>query len=558
MLTSHRRALRASIGQLFLSGLVAASLSACSSQRGSGAGHGDGGSGGDMNPLGQLTQIVIGPDTPADAPTKFGGPQDPSAAPTVVYPADGVIMPPNLSELEVQWTPGAGTKLFELRFVSTYLDLTIYTVCKPIGTGCGFLPDEATWALMSQQSRGDTMKLTVRGTSGGGGVVGAAAARSISFTDEDLLGGLYYWAASAGTIARYDFGKRGQSAEVFYNASEAGALCVGCHSLARNGERIAVGLNAPVPTAGLRVLDIATKGKMFDRGSMFGGGSNFEAFSPDGMRILVNAGSDLLLLDANTGNQVGTAAAILNGNLPDWSADSSKVTFARSGASGCPLGLCGSIPGVAGADLYTVDVSGDTFGAPQMIVTGGGNNFYPTYAPDGSVIAFNRSVSNASSFDAPDARVWVVGATGGTPVALTNASATGADVGDSWPKFAPFSHHWKGETIFWLTFSSRRDYGLRLINHDKIPTMGSDGSTNDPRIAQVWMVGVPASAIHSGAMPAGGYPAFWLPFQSMASGNHIAQWTEKIARQPCNQIDANPCPQGEECENGACVGVPVL
>jgi hypothetical protein len=545
----------------FITLAAVASLAACSHGRGSGTdpNNPDNPDNMMMPAIGQITQVVIAPGTPSDAPTHFGGPADPDAAPQVVYPADGVIMPPNLSDLELQWMPGAGTNLFELRFVSTYLDLTIYTLCNSVGTGCGFEPDEATWMLMSTQSRGDTMTLTMRGTGeAAGNAVGTAAARTISFTDEDLLGGLYYWAAQNGQIVRYDFGKRGQTAENFYSAGDAGATCVGCHSLSRNGERIAVGLNAPIPTAGLRVLDVATKGKMFDRGSLFGGGSNFEAFSPDGSRILVNAGADLMLLDSNTGNMLGAGPAITGGNLPDWSADGARVVFAKPGPAGCPVpGLCDQIPGVIGADIYAVDVSGDHFGTPKMIASGGGNNFYPTYSPDGSVVAFNRSTANSSSFDAGDARVWIVDANGGTPIALANASMTGAPYGDSWPKFAPFVQHFKGETIFWLTFSSRRDYGLRLINSDKMPTTSPDGSKDDPRTAQVWMVGVPASALTGGG-PAGGYPAFWLPFQSMASGNHIAQWTESVARQPCDQTDADPCPNGEICDNGECVGVPVL
>jgi TolB protein len=305
-----------------------------------------------------------------------------------------------------------------------------------------------------------------------------------------------------------------------------------------------------IGTGGMRVLDIASKTSMFD----YTGGSNFEAFSPDATRILANQGGDLALVDAATGTQIGSAPVITNGNLPDWSADGSKVAFARTGGMACPIpGFCNTIPGVMGADLFTVSVSGDNFGTPQMIVTGGGNNFYPSFSPDGALIAFNRSAGNASSFDAPDARLWAVAATGGTPVALTNASATANNVGDSWPKFAPYSHTFKGETIFWLTFSSRRDYGLRLLNSQKPVTMD-----DDERIAQIWMVGVPASAVMSGSMPTGGYPAFWLPFQSMMSGNHIAQWTETIARMPCTQVDGTPCPQGQECVDGECVGVPVL
>ena len=40
------------------------------------------------------------------------------------------------------------------------------------------------------------------------------------------------------------------------------------------------------------------------------------------------------------------AGAIMNATMPDWSADGTKVVFVRDSSSACPLGLCGSQPGV--------------------------------------------------------------------------------------------------------------------------------------------------------------------------------------------------------------------
>ena len=53
--------------------------------------------------------IVITPGTPPDAPGRFGGPADPSAAPELVYPPAGALIPPNLNELEVHFRPRAAT-----------------------------------------------------------------------------------------------------------------------------------------------------------------------------------------------------------------------------------------------------------------------------------------------------------------------------------------------------------------------------------------------------------------------------------------------------------------
>ena len=54
------------------------------------------------------------------------------------------------------------------------------------------------------------MTLSMRGTGLDGGGVGETAKQDLSFTENDAEGGLYYWAASSGGIARYDFGLRGQ------------------------------------------------------------------------------------------------------------------------------------------------------------------------------------------------------------------------------------------------------------------------------------------------------------------------------------------------------------
>lgn len=493
----------------------------------------------------RLKKVVIGPGAPPDAPGQFGGPSGGPAA-QLVYPPDGVLIPPNLNELEVQYVPPAGATLYEIGFVGPALDLKIYTTCATVGSGCGFLPDEATWKLLSHASASTTVELTVRSTAGAGAPVGATVPQKLSFADEDLLGGLYYWAAASGAVMRYDFGLRGQTAEKWYTAAQAGSTCVGCHVLSRDGSRVAVGLNVPGP-AELRTLDVATRKTLFDSGGGSMGfpggtpgssGSNFEALSPDGTQALVNSGSNLALIDTASGMALG--GSIMNANMPDWSADGAAVVFVRDGG-GCPLGLCGAQPGVSTGTLYLTSIAGGSFGMESTLVSGGGNNYYPSFSPDGAWVAFNRSASN-SSYDADDAHVMVVPTAGGAPIDLAEVNTV---AGNSWPKFAPFTHHFGGDEIFWLTFSSRRDYGLRLVQA---------GKTKDQQVAQLWMVAVSPKRLAAGEA---GYPAFWLPFQDITTGNHIAQWTETVQRAPCSTVDQTGCMPDEQCVNGQCVPITV-
>ena len=511
-----------------------------------GGGGGGGSDGGGMGqPLPPMKQTVIANGAPADSPNRFGGGADLGRAPAVVYPPDGVLVPPNLNELELQYTRATGTDLFELRFTAGLLELDVYTTCVTVGSGCGFVPDENTWNLLAAYGRGNTVTVQLRATSRAGGGVGEAAPRTLSFTQEDLLGGLYYWAAANGAVNRYDFGLRGQKAESFYTPVQAGgAECVGCHALSRDGTRVAVGLNVPGP-ATLRVLDVATRATLFSQGggAPGAGGSNFEALSPDGSKLLANSGNDLQLLDAVSGKAL--SATLPNANMPDWSADGQRVVFARNGMPvPCFGGLCPVSPGVDAASLFLAPVAGNGFGTPTQLVAGSStvNNYYPSFSPDGKWVAFNRSAQN--SYDAPDAKILVAGTQGGAPpfeLGLTNMIA-----GNSWPKFAPFVQHFGGKTIFWLTFSSRRDYGLRLVN--------SASSSKDGQVSQLWMV---AFSPDSGEADPG-YPPFWLPFQDIKTGNHIAQWTEKVARQPCSPgPDNGGCGVGEMCVNGQCISSPI-
>lgn len=477
--------------------------------------------------------VVLGPGVPADAPTRFGGAADPGFAPDLVYPPDGALIPPNLNLLEIHFQP-RNADLFEIRIVTDSLNLRMYTVCKTVGTGCVFQPDEKTWKLLSDATRNRTAEITLRGTRQTGGGVGQSGTRKLSFSQNDMLGGIYYWAASAGGVVRYDFGLRAQKPEVFYNGLRATALCVGCHALSRNGKRIAVGMNIPGP-AMMRSLDVGSRGKLFEVGSIIPGmgGSDFQSWSPDGQWLITNEYGGLTIRDGETGAVQGKMPLVAPANMPDVSPDGRSVVFARGSWTPClPPLLCPTLS-VSNAGLFTVPFMGkDGFGTPTEIVpAAGSNNYYPSYSPEGRFIVFNRA--SGESYNAPTARVMVVPATGGAPIDLASVNDT---LGNSWPKWSPFLHKFKGATILWITFASARPYGVRS-------TMG----------AQIWMVPVDVAKLSAGLDP--GYPPIWLPFQDVRTDNRIAQWVEKIDRAPCTVSDPSKCGAGEFCVDGYCTPV---
>ncbi|MCA9678329.1 MAG: PD40 domain-containing protein [Kofleriaceae bacterium] len=481
-----------------------------------------------------LRTVVVEPGVPGDAPDRFDGAPEGGNAPALRYPASGTIVPPNLNALELQFEPGAGNDLFEITFTGDLVELVVYLPCTPVGAGCAWLPSEDTWDLLATAARGETpLWYSVRGLPSGGGAVGSSTAQWIQFSRDDLLGGIYYWNAGAGAVMRYEFGRRGQSAENFLGVAQTGATtCVGCHTLTRDGSRIAIGLDIPGP-AGIEAYTVSTREKLWGAGGLGGGfptgdsdGANFTTFSPDGETLAGSDGSNMWVRAAGDG--AGKTQVLTNALMPDWSPGGDRIVFARS-ATSVPFG--GAL-GTSAGSLLTVDTATWTDQRPLVTSTGTtDNNYYPAYSPDGNLVVFNKSALD-DSYDATDARVWVVNAAGGAPVALGNASP--APGGDSWPKWAPFVHGYHDGNIMWLTFSSRRPYGLR------------GGSA-----AQVWMVGIDPSRAAAGQDPS--FAAFWLPFQDFTSGNHIAQWVENIDRQECTPD--TPCPTGEFCEGGVCLPV---
>jgi hypothetical protein len=206
-----------------------------------------------------------------------------------------------------------------------------------------------------------------------------------------------------------------------------------------------------------------------------------------------------------------------------------------------------------------------------FLQSGGENNYYPSYSPELSYILFNRApnagggnaCSNGfcpnDSFSNPAARLMLIGATaaGGTPIDLEKANGSPASspvpLSNSYPRWAPFVQTYKGGKLLWFTFSSTRDYGLRVINHkpgmyqcypaDAAETPGA--AHQKPFAAgcqepQLWMAPINLSEAQGNQDPS--RVAFWIPYQDMTTHNHTAQWTA--------QSGFSPPPDGGVC---ACI-----
>ncbi len=474
---------------------------------------------------------VVLPGAPADSAMRFGGTVDPTRAPSIVYPADATIVPPNLPGLEVHFYPGAGNDLFDVTFTGDVAALHFYTPCVSVGGGCILSLDTPTFAMVSSAGRtGSQVHLSIRGTSRAGGSVGVSPTQTLGVTQTDLRGAVYYW-VSAGDILRYDFGNPAATNEIYALGNVLN--CAGCHVLSRDGTRISIGFGIPAP-APVQIYDVTTRAMI---GASFP--SNFGTFSPDNRHYIASDGQRLTLLDGTTGTAPPGTTPFM-GSMPDWHPNGTSVVYALP-AVPIPFGF-GSPGHSAPADLDVMAWNGTTLMAPHTLVhSSGENNYYPSYAPDGAWVVFNRSAG--TSYNAPDAHLWAVRSDGsGAPIDLaTGNGPTGQN--NSWPKWAPFVETYGGELtepLMWITFTSNRNYGLRLQQ------------PADPanRTAQLWMTAFRPG--RAGADPTS--PAFWLPFQGLTSGNHIAQWAPSPMRTGC---DSNgQCAATEVCSHGVCVGPP--
>ena len=270
--------------------------------------------------------------------------------------------------------------------------------------------------------------------------------------------------------------------------------------------------------------------------------------------------------------------------MPDWSIDGTTVVYVQPSSIASwqlffdllnPNAKAGDDDHVFGGSLYTVPYrGGGMFGSPTVLVQSSGeNNYYPSYSPDVpmSLVIFNRVPNNASagtscsggfcpndSFSNPAARLMVVATTpGASPIDLERANgsshAASLPLSNSYPRWAPFVQSYHGQKLLWFTFSSTRDYGVRILNHKQgmyqcyppdgpeVPaTVHGAGFAAACQQPQLWMAPIAITEAQGGTADPSSV-AFWLPYQDMTTHNHTAQWTAQVPQNPPPTPDAGTC-----------------
>ncbi len=448
--------------------------------------------------------------------------------PSLVYPPDGVLIPPNTNVIEVHFTDGTpANNLFEIAFENAVTDVKVYTTCTgatpasglpssalvpPNPGGCVFELSQPEWDFIAKTNRnGDPVTITVRGLGcDGSGGVGTSNTRSVSFAKDDMRGTLYYWASeritisgqnyNSGGVYRYDFGVRGQTATPVLTPSSGANpthLCIGCHDISRDGRQMVFDFDdnddddeySDVRTD---VYDVALA---TPAQAIVKNGTNV---FPPGFHTWNRSTTEFLLSDgfgnsstpngafrrvSPTGTTAGYAATVTpaRGTTPDMAPDDSRVVFAvppNTFVSSEKPGYWLNKAGVddlmfAGASLYVASWNATThmFGPPKILLANNGaidatadNFYYPSFSPEGSLIVYNYAATGPN-FHNPKAKIEVISASAATPTRCPLAKLNDTgDVTNSWARWAPFVQTYKGKQLLWVTTSSTRNYGLRIDN----------------------------------------------------------------------------------------------
>jgi hypothetical protein len=450
----------------------------------------------------------------------------------LVYPNAGAIVPHDLAPIDVQWNGAA--PVYRVTFAVDTGDRLRGYVTSP-----DWIPPASNWQWLLDRAAGHPIALSVEGATidGSGNVTGAVvgtAAQPLSVAPDDATGALFYFATTGdqltgdGTLERLQLGA--QQADKYLNKSNDGGRCVGCHALSRDGTRVVYDfLDLPGIATGTS-LSLGSVDATNPTAQQAGAGLQVanSTFSPDGKQLITSYGGKLTLRDGVSGARLADIATTGPALYPDWSPDGSRVVFVRPStmcAANAPDFGQASIF-VYGGALVSLTASNGSFGNEKVLLAAGAgeNNYYPSFSPDGSWIAFTRvqgttksswALGNTScigldgsglSYDNPSATLWLMPSGGGAPVALTAANGEPMRT-NSWPKWGPKAD---GEYL-WLSFSSTRPYGNVLAG----------ASAHH----QLWFTAIVRGGA-GGSDPSA--PAVWFPFQDTSTKNHIGMWSLKV------------------------------
>lgn len=512
--------------------------------------------------------VFVDPSLPPGTPSTFGGgAPSADARPQVVYPLAGSMHPINLGDITFQWSQGRPqNQVFRVELTAGPATYDFYLPCTR--AQCIYQMPQQAWLRMAGDLHGQSASVTIAGSDGRGGPISASDPMTISFSPEPVRGGLYYWSTRLRGVYRLTFGSAKALPFIEPRSPTNPDACAGCHSVSRNGARIAFtavpaiegafGALAIGPTADPAHRTVEPHGGVTD--------SSVPALSPDGSRVVVvldkgytaTGEKDFILRDASSGeelNRLTTGHPFLGANrfatFPEWSPDGQTIAI-TVGTTAAPRANYGATA-LLTSDIALLPYNDGQFGPATVLVpaTGGEYHFYPSWSPDGKWLVFATArvggpVDDDKSPANRTARLRLVEVATGRVYEL-GAATQGQNSTSTWPKFTPFDQD--GGDLMFISFSSKIDYGYVLQQQNLKD--GQTPSTSPPgwKHPQIWMSAVSLANLRAGRDPS--YAPIWLPYQETTQDNHIPYWTEVIT---CDDnVDVAGCAPDEICTpQGTC------
>ncbi|MCY1005320.1 hypothetical protein OV079_06980 [Nannocystis pusilla] len=452
---------------------------------------------------------------------------DPDPSMVLLYPYDKTVFPRGLIGPTIQWDGGGANDLYYIHAYSEFFEYKgWHGVPPPSRFDFPKLPTDI-WLKLTASTEGD-VKVDIARFDGQKAYL--AKTQTWTIAPANLTGTVYYWEVNNGNVVRLNIGA---TAPEQFIQKPPGVTCVACHSVSKDGSRIAASFHggySPWST-----IDAASGNVLYFPDIA----SGFQAIAPNGSHVVWGQSDETGALKLTTFDSSTVLAQLtVPGGKPQhpvWSSDGTKVAFARK-TDGNWLDFNNSELWLVDIDLMT-----NSFANAHQIVDkipGLTTTTFPTFSPDSQWIAFNRL--NQARTRAAVTEVWLTSLDGSAVVRLDKANGfgivePGQDQTTYEPTFLPVSVG----GYSWLIIGSERKYGNTL----------TDTNPNTRR-KQLWVTAIDGN-ITPGTDPS--HPAFWLPGQELNNSNMRGEW----ALSPCKQLGEG-CNAGFDCCDGFCYGDPAV
>lgn len=504
----------------------------------------------------ELTGSILGTGVTSGEQSGLDGNPDGSQLPTIAYPPAGSLFPVNIAPLEIHVQKSDPSQtVARVTFTSgTNLSFAYYEACAASPNPAQF-PNACIVTLggafatqLAGVSEADDVSITVRLAAADGSKLGESQPVTAAWSKTALSGGLYYW-TTAGTgdttfntaIARYDFDGDASMPSIYLSSANAPAVpqgqtqCIGCHAVSPDGSKLAFSLGGSLPGY-YSLYDVAKQSATATEmpSTPF---AEMTTFSPDGSRAITMNYGDLSLraADASLGMDADQLFPEVTEKKshPFWSPNGGHIAFVSWTPSQANI-TAGQVTGdmVQGGQIWMAMADGtQPTGQAQLLVPrqDGVTSYYPAISDDDSYVVFDQSSCSGPAntggwgqgacdgYNDISATLMLVPTGGGTPTVLTNANGSVSPLStNSWPRWSPDHGTFRGKQLYWVAFSSRRQYGLSLV--------GSESDTTKP---QLWFAAVAIDP--SGITGDPSFSAVWLPGQDPSftgpRGNHTPVWT---------------------------------